>query len=64
VLLEVAVLRRQDGLPEHRRDVLIAHHHTALGGELADDGAAEGGEPGDGVRPVVVENRDLRRSSA
>ena len=41
------------------RDVVVADDDAALGGELADDLPSRGQQPGDGVRPVVVERADF-----
>ena len=61
VLLEVGVLGGDDGLAQHRRDVVVADDDAPLGGELADDARrCERGQAGDGVRAVVVERADLR----
>ena len=36
MLLELGVLGGDDGLPQRRRDVVVANDDAAFGGELAD----------------------------
>jgi hypothetical protein len=49
VLFEVGVSVGDDRLPQHGRDVVVADHDAALGGELADDVAVARLDAGDGV---------------
>ncbi len=57
-LLELGVLAGDDGLPQCRRDVVVANDDAALGGELADLLSVGGHQPGDGAWLVVVERAD------
>jgi hypothetical protein len=60
VLVEAAILGRDDRLPERRGDLVVAHHDAPFGRKLADDAAVAGEEARDRVGAVVVERADLR----
>jgi hypothetical protein len=59
VLLEPGVLGGQDGLPQRRRDLVVADDDTPLGGELANHLAIAREEARDRAGLVVVERADL-----
>src|SRR5258706_602278 len=59
VLPEGGVLHRHDRVAEHGRDVLEAHHHPLLYGELSKHGTVGREDLGDDVRLEVLEGGDL-----
>ncbi len=58
MLVEPCVFRRDDRVPQRRRDVVVADDDAALGGELADRLAVAREEPRDGVGAIVVKRAD------
>jgi hypothetical protein len=59
--IELGVLRREDGLPEQRADVVVADNHAPLCRELTDDLVVGRVDPRDRAGRVVVQRRDLRQ---
>ena len=59
VVIELGILRRQDGLAHERRDLLVLQIDAPLRGEFADDAPVAGVHARDGARLVLVERRHL-----
>ena len=61
VAVELRVLRRDNGLPQQRIDVVVADDHAPLRRKLPNQLIAGGIDSGDGARRIVVERRYLRQ---